>query len=297
MEARGGGDGVKTVIYLDVLLLVNFLIAWFLLLAAGAVSGQRAGMGRMAGASALAALSALILLAPELPYPVQLAYKVGTAALVVWTAFGWHGARRFWTAVCWFTAVNLALAGLAVLAVLQDSTELIQTGNLAVYLRISPVLLLVLSGVCCLVVEAVTRLGSRPAKTPTAGMELELCGTTLHLRAALDTGCHLKDPITCLPVLLVSYPDARTRLPAEVCRFLEDWFAGARQIQPPPQCSLRLIPCSTAAQHSLLPGFSVGEIRLITPTGMLGLGRSAVAFAPQSFDSEAYEALYGPDFL
>lgn len=288
---------MKTVIYLDVLLLVNFLIAWFLLLAAGAVSGQRAGAGRMAAASGAAALSALILLAPELPYPAQLAYKVGTAALVVLLAFGWHGPRRFGTAVCWYTAFNLALAGLAILAVLQNGSAVVQTGNLAVYLRVSPVLLLVLSGVCCLGVELVTRLGSRPDKTPTAGMELELCGATLHLRAAQDTGCHLKDPITCLPVLLISYPDAKSRLPAELCAFLEDWFAGSRRVQPPPGTSLRLIPCATAAQNSLLPGFAVGEIRLITPKGVLGLGRSAVAFAPQSFDTEAYEALYGPDFL
>ena len=288
---------MKTVIYLDVLLLVNFLIAWFLLLAAGAVSGQRAGAARMAAASALAALSSLILLAPELPYPVQLLYKAGPAALVVLATFGWHGPRRFVTAVCWFTAFHLALAGLAILTVLQSDTDLVQTGNLAVYLRISPVLLLVLSGICCLGVELLTRAGSRPSKTETAGMELELCGTTIHLRAALDTGCHLKDPITCLPVLLVSYPDAKGRLPAEVSAFLEDWFAGTRQVRPPGQSSLRLIPCNTAAQHSLLPGFAVGEIRLITPKGVLGLGRSAVAFAPQSFESDAYEALYGPDFL
>ena len=50
---------MKTVIYLDVLLLVNFLIAWFLLLAAGAVSGQRAGAARMAAASALHSASLL----------------------------------------------------------------------------------------------------------------------------------------------------------------------------------------------------------------------------------------------
>ena len=95
----------------------------------------------------------------------------------------------------------------------------------------------------------------------------------------------------------MSYPDAKSRLPAEVSAFLEDWFAGTRQVRPPGQSSLRLIPCNTAAQHSLLPGFAVGEIRLITPKGVLGLGRSAVAFAPQSFESDAYEALYGPDFL
>ena len=60
---------MKTVIYLDVLLLVNFLAAYFLLLAAGLFSGQRAGFGRMVLGSGAAALSALILFAPEQAYP------------------------------------------------------------------------------------------------------------------------------------------------------------------------------------------------------------------------------------
>jgi stage II sporulation protein GA (sporulation sigma-E factor processing peptidase) len=38
-------------------------------------------------------------------------------------------------------------------------------------------------------------------------------------------------------------------------------------------------------------------IGLITENGVLGLGRSAVVFAPRSFGSTAYEALYGNDFM
>ena len=47
----------------------------------------------------------------------------------------------------------------------------------------------------------------------------------------------------------------------------------------------------------MLPGFAVQGIGLITENGVLGLGRSAVVFAPRSFGSTAYEALYGNDFM
>ena len=53
----------------------------------------------------------------------------------------------------------------------------------------------------------------------------------------------------------------------------------------------------TAAAGALRPGFAVPGIGLITEKGVLGLGRSAVVFAPRSFGSTAYEALYGNDFL
>ena len=104
-------------------------------------------------------------------------------------------------------------------------------------------------------------------------------------------------PMTCLPVLVVSYPDARARLPAEVCAFLDAWFSGSTRRAPPAGAHLRLIPCSTAAGSGLLPGFAVSGISLISDTGLLGLGRTALAFTQTSFGSSEYEALYGPDFL
>ena len=98
-------------------------------------------------------------------------------------------------------------------------------------------------------------------------------------------------------MLVVSYPDAKVRLPDAVNIFLDQWFAGATRADPPPGTRLRLVPCGTAAEKSLLPGFAVQGIGLITENGVLGLGRSAVVFAPRSFGSTAYEALYGNDFM
>lgn len=289
---------MKTVIYLDVLLLVNFLAAYFLLLAAGLFSGQRAGFGRMVLGSGAAALSALILFAPEQAYPIQLIYKLGTALIITAITFGWQHKRRLVTAACWYAALNIALAGLVLLVILRTGTSVLQTGNLAVYLRVSPLLLVGLSGACCLAVEIGARLlAHRKPPVQTVGLELELEELPVHLRAALDTGCHLTDPITCLPVLVVSFPDARDRLPSPIRDYLAAWFAGDAPGEPPPGTRLRLIPCKTASGGGLLPGFAVPNIGLITANGVLGLGRSAVAFAPQSFGSDRYEALYGNDFL
>lgn len=201
---------MKTVIYLDVLLLTNFLAAYFLLLATAAFSGLRTRFGRLVLGSLVAALSSLILFVPEQPYPVQLLYKIATALLITAVAFGCSNKLRLLTAACWYAALNIALAGLVLLVILHTGTKILQTGNLTVYLRISPLLLVVLSGVCCVAVEIAIRfLERRKPATQTVGLELELADMLIHLRATLDTGCHLTDPITCLPVLVVSFPDAK----------------------------------------------------------------------------------------
>lgn len=289
---------MKTVIYLDVLLLVNFLIAYFLLLATGLLTAQAAQFRRMILGSVLAAASALILFAPELSYPAQVAYKLLTAAVIVGATFGLHSVRRYLAAVLWYAALNILLAGLAVLTILRTGTPLIQTGNLTVYLRISPVLLLVLAAVCCGGVWLILRFsGGGTSHEQAVGVQFELCCTTVCLRAVLDTGCHLRDPVTCLPVLLISWPAAQSRLPAPVNGYLASWFEGNRPDRPPEGANLRLIPCATAAQNALLPGFAVDAIGLITDNGVVELGRTAVAFSPQPFHTNEYEALYGPDFL
>ena len=291
-------NSIKTVIYLDVLLLVNFLVAYFLLMASARLAAVQARFGRMMAASLIAACSALILLAPELPFPLQLTYKIATAMLIVAVAFGRIPVRRFCKAVGIYAVLNLVVAGAALLLILQTGTMQVHLANLTVYLRVSPITLLVLSAFCYAGVQFGTiLLGHKQTEQASVGLELELCGVPVHLRAVLDTGCHLKDPVTCLPVLLVSYPDAKARLPAALCGFLEDWFHGERGSPLPPGMQLRLIPCTTASEQGLLPGISVKEIRLITGQGVLGLGRSAVAFAPRSFGSETHEALYGNDFL
>ena len=136
---------MKTVIYLDVLLLTNFLAAYFLLLATAAFSGLRTRFGRLVLGSLVAALSSLILFVPEQPYPVQLLYKIATALLITAVAFGCSNKLRLLTAACWYAALNIALAGLVLLVILHTGTKILQTGNLTVYLRISPLLLVVLS--------------------------------------------------------------------------------------------------------------------------------------------------------
>ena len=158
--------------------MVNFLVAYFLLQAAGLLSSQHAAFSRMVCASGIASLSALILFAPELSYPAQVLYKILTACAVVGVAFGLQGLRRFVTAVCWYAALNILLAGLCIAVILRTGTPLLQTANLTVYLRISPVVLLLLSAARTAVVPPVVdrqRLApSKMAAAPTAMREKHL---------------------------------------------------------------------------------------------------------------------------
>ena len=167
-------------IYLDVLLLVNFVTTALFLLAAGLLSGVTASGWRVTAGAALGAAASLILLAPTAPWPLGLAYQTATGAVIVLAAYGWPGARCFLRLAAWFMALHLALTG----AVLLPGAH---SNNFSVYLPLSPGLLLLCAGGVYLAVQGVLRLlGRRGGQTVPA--TLLVAGAALPLRAFCDTG-------------------------------------------------------------------------------------------------------------
>ncbi len=235
---------IKTVIYLDVLLLTNFALTLLFLLAAGLLAGVECRAGRLLLGGAAGAASSLALLAPETPDATALLYKVSTAALTVAAAYGWPGSRCFARLVGWFCAGNLLLAG----ALLLPGA---QTNNGCIYLPLSPGALLAGAGGVVLAVQGVLRFLGRgggqvfPAR-------LTVADTALDVRAFCDTGFHVQEPLSGRAVVLVRFGAVQSRLPPALSTYLEQHFAGAAPL-PDPALGVRLVPCTTVAGHCILP--------------------------------------------
>ena len=100
---------MKTVIYLDELLLTNFLAAAMLLLCTGLLCARQcSGLRLLAGSAAAAAFSLCILL-PELPGAAAVLCKAFTCGAVVAAAYGVPGPRGFARLCAWYLLLNLLL--------------------------------------------------------------------------------------------------------------------------------------------------------------------------------------------
>lgn len=215
---------MKTVIYLDELLLTNFLAAAALLLGAGLLCARQcSGLRLMAGSAAAAAASLGILL-PELPGPAAFLYKVFTCCAAVAAAYGVPGLRNFVQLCVWYLLLNLLLCCGAVLAVLRG------------------------------VLFCFGRAGTR-----CIAAVLELEGAVLSVQAFCDTGFSVQDPLTGQAVVLVYYPAVRSALPQELRTFLDRYFACGTA--PPPELRVRLVPCTTIAGHCVLPAVPAKALR------------------------------------
>ena len=122
---------MKTVLYLDELLLVNFALGAALLLGAGLLAGRSCTGARLLAGSGAAALASLGLLLPELPGPLAVLYKAATCCGAVAAAYGVPGRRGFARLCGWYALLNLLLGG----AVLLPGA---QSANLCLYLPLSP---------------------------------------------------------------------------------------------------------------------------------------------------------------
>ena len=235
---------MKTVLYLDELLLVNFALGAALLLGAGLLAGRSCTGARLLAGSGAAALASLGLLLPELPGPLAVLYKAATCCGAVAAAYGVPGRRGFARLCGWYALLNLLLGG----AVLLPGA---QSANLCLYLPLSPGRLLA----ACAAVYALLRgvvycFGRAQGRSFAAVL---VCGSArVPVQAFCDTGFAVQDPLSGRAVALAYYPAVRGALPGALQTFLDAHFAG-RSPLPPPGLGVRLVPCTTLAGPCLLP--------------------------------------------
>ena len=243
---------MKTVLYLDELLLVNFALGAALLLGAGLLAGRSCTGARLLAGSGAAALASLGLLLPELPGPLAVLYKAATCCGAVAAAYGVPGRRGFARLCGWYALLNLLLGG----AVLLPGA---QSANLCLYLPLSPGRLLA----ACAAVYALLRgvvycFGRAQGRSFAAVL---VCGSArVPVQAFCDTGFAVQDPLTGRAVALAYYPAVRGALPGALQAFLDAHFAG-RSPLPPPELGVRLVPCTTIAGHCVLPAVPAKALR------------------------------------
>ena len=234
---------MKTVVYLDVLLLVNFTTSIAGLLCAGLLSGRGCSAVRLIAGGALGAVSALALLAPPLPPGLSLGYKAATCGAAVAAVYGWPGTRGFARLCGWYLLFNLMLCG----AVLLPGA---QANNLSVYLPLSPGRLLGCTAAVYGALRGMMYIFGR-AGTASFAATLQLAGASVAVQAFYDTGFALQEPLSGRVVVLVHYPAVRDALPEALRAYMDKWFASGAA--PPPELGVRFVPCRAVTGSCLLP--------------------------------------------
>jgi len=247
-----------TVIYLDVLIGLNWIIDYFLLLAAAHLLSRRAKRWRIVLGAALGGVSASLVLAPKVNAVLSFLIHAAVAALMIWITYGFYSARLFFKTLLCFYTVSFSFSGIMYAIWYCAAPRGMIWRNGTVYFNLSPLLLIVLTVVCYLILTLLQKLvGRREVSGRFFAVELTVEGRTVSFRAMLDTGNSLVEQLSGAPVLVAEYDAVQPLIPEA----LRPVYAQGRveQVGLLEQCSwqkrFRLVPFSGVGAKSLLPAF------------------------------------------
>lgn len=186
-----------TVIYIDSLLLLNFVVDYLLLLCAGRLAGEVLHRGRLAlGAALGAAYAAGVFFWSFLLHPLC---KLAAAVLSLLAAYG--GSRRLLRVTLVFFAVSAAFGG-GIFALQLLGGRGLTLKNGIFYSAMDLKLILLSAAGCYVLLTLVLQRTARHAPRELAPAVLTLEGRRVALTALVDTGNTLTDPATGRPVLV-----------------------------------------------------------------------------------------------
>ena len=129
-------------VYVDILILTNFIVDYFLLLLCARLIKAPIKRWRIFLSGALAGLSSLLIFAPEMPAILEIIVKLIISLIVVFIAFCYKNPIRYIKSAVFFYASNVLFAGGALLLWSFFKTGNIVVRNGAVFYNISSVTLI-----------------------------------------------------------------------------------------------------------------------------------------------------------
>lgn len=261
-----------TVVYLDSLLLLNFLLDYLLLLLTGRVAGAPPRRGWMALAAVFGSLYAGACLYPPWPFLAHPLIKLSVGVLMVLIAYG--GCRSLLRLVLLFFALSAAFGGgLYALSLL----------GLTVTLDLKYILLFAALAYCLLSLAG--RKLARHSPRELRAVTVRLNGRTARLTALVDSGNTLVDPMTGQGVVVAQGERLAPLLPPEA-DFRDPCRALSRLDDPR---RFRLLPYrAVGVDQGLLLAVRAEGVRV----GSKELGERLVALSPTPVsDGGGFEAL------
>lgn len=203
---------VETV-YVDILILTNFIVDYFLLLLTAFLSKNEVKKWRMLVGAAAACLSSLLIFAPELPFIFEMLVKLSVSLGVVLLAFGFKNPLRYIKSVSVFYAANVILAGgtLLLWSIFHPGGLIVRNG--AVFYNISPVVLILMTAAVYIISLVVSKIiAGRKARGREYSITLWLEGRKVELVGMMDSGNMLRDTISGTPVIVCDFDKVKALL-------------------------------------------------------------------------------------
>lgn len=244
-------------IYIDVLLCVNLIINYLLLSATSFYTHTQITIKRLLLGSAIGAICSLTILLPVIPFVLNMIIKITVGGVTVLSAFGKKRPPEFIKLYAVFLISTFFFCGIVIALWFMFTPKNLLIKNSVVYLSISPVLLIVYSGVCyCAFRLFHTVAGKHKIKDTYCTLTVKNKNNTIRITAKIDTGNTLKEPFSQCPVIVIGRRTAEAVTPAEIVEYETVTTLRYRSSIN----NVRFVPFTSVGGGGILPCFKAEQI-------------------------------------
>lgn len=253
-------------IYIDVLIILNIYVNYFLLRTAARITHSPLSTLRCIAASAFGSLFSLTILLPPLNGIVSTLLRIFSAAAIMLAAFGWSDIRRLIMNTAAFFIANFLLAGSVYAVSFCFAPEFVHINNGCFYIDFSLLILILTTAAMYAIVWAARVISGRlPAEQGKYRVLVRYRNIVVNMAGLADTGNVLVDMFTGVPVIVCGREQFSEFIP-DKCEKLPRGF--------------RYIPCCTVSESGVMPVFCPDEILILNSAdgsrkpveAMIGLG-------------------------
>ena len=294
-------------VYLDVVLLENLCMNYIILFATGYLMKIKMRQIRIIASSLLGGIYAVVAYLEILPIYSSFVMKIILSILMVYLAFFPKGIKSLCKQLVIFYLTSFAFGGcaFALLYFIKPQNILIRNG---VYVGTYPIKIALLGGIVGFII---TYIAFRVIKTKLHkrdmiyNVQIQIEDKTLNLKAMLDTGNLLKDPISGIPVVVVEKSKLYSILPTKLLDNIEKLIGGdgetlLDQIEEKEILTrFRMIPFSSVGKkNGLMLGFKANQI-IIQKEEENQIHKDIIIgiFNQELSKNDQYSALIGLDML
>lgn len=278
-------------VYIDILFFVNFAINISLILCTGCITKRKTANLRLLASSAIGALYSCFIFIFNIDAIFSLGMRIAVACLMMVTAFGRCRIFPFVKLVISFLGTTLAL-GMLMLSMLYFSPIGIRLGgvikNGVFYFHIPLRYMFVCTALVYALIYVFEKLIKRTSLRSFASVTIMHLGKIVELRALVDTGNMLKDPISGRKVLIAEADKLSPLFDFDMKNVLSD---DALPSELP--VGFRLIPFSSIGKkNGMMMGFVPDAV---TVESTLQNDIITAVFNGTLSHSGDYDALIAPD--
>lgn len=240
-------------VYIDVLVILNLFINYFLIRSTALVMRRTISAKRCLLAAAVGAVGSLVILLPELPFFFIALEKIVIGAVITFAAFGRQKPVDFAVCALFFLLISFVYAGLMTALWTFCAPYGMVFGNGVAYFNIPIAAVFAFTAAAYFAIRLVRFFADRRLKcAKVCNVKITAKGTEISLRGLCDTGNGLCDIFSGKPVI-VCRSDKLTAITPKAAR---DFLNGILDENG----ELRLIPCRTVTSETMLPIFKADAI-------------------------------------